>query len=200
MKTLYAFIVLSLFLSLASCNDDNGNGDDNIPEGEFVKIKIKPNDLNRISFTVWAESVTIEWGDGKRDTYTSAGGQEEILLSHKYENDAIRSIALSAESLREFLVSAYSWKGELLELTFFNCDELETVVASPASLDVSRATSLKFLNICEGDYSKSQVDAILSKLPDWLGDKDAAPVVSIRFKQEYTASIATEKGWVATAS
>jgi hypothetical protein len=113
--------------------------------------------------------ITIDWGDGKTDSYTST---DETEHTHTYSNNHSHTIQINAE-----------------RLTDLDCSGNQLT-----ALDVSKNTALTYLVCGNNLLTVDALNALLSGLPA----NNRGGNISIDYNPGSSAcdhSLATDKGW-----
>jgi hypothetical protein len=114
-----------------------------------LEITAYPNDALNISFSVAAQTLDIDWGDGQTEKLTPMG--EEICCKHRYSELENRTITVGAEGLTTcFFYGSGGEYSRFEKLKVTDCPSLERLVvnsASLTSLEITKTPSLKKLRL-----------------------------------------------------
>jgi len=152
LKTL-GFALLAESIIFSGCGKFEGDNNDRLKTGQF-EVKVKPDRNNRISFQAITKKITIDWGDGKVDTFSPNRINREFI--HEYPDQSAQTVSIVTESMTEFfshylpIIIGNIGKGNFRELRFGNCFELEKLYCNNKQLNVldvkNAVASLKILN------------------------------------------------------
>lgn len=137
MKKILLFVCSALLIGFSSCSsDDEDEPINDIGQQlkkEQIELKGNPNDTdNKISFTVQAKKISVDWGDGEVDDYTPNGNS--MSISHVYANPNYKTILISAEEITTFAIR-YK-EGKIQDFRTGDCPNLKELRISDQALAV----------------------------------------------------------------
>ena len=133
-----------------SCDKLDDNNDlfsdwsDDLKAGQ-IEIKAYPGQDSVITFDANVQMITIDWGEGSIESFTSNGGL--TFFEHKYSNKELRTIRVITENMSLF--RCFYAPSFFQELRFGNCTELKEIYCGYnqlSVLDVSKCTALTHLS------------------------------------------------------
>jgi Leucine-rich repeat (LRR) protein len=126
MKTLFKILSIGLFVSFVySCNSDDPDVIiNNLKEGQ-IEIKVSPDESNEVSFYVAATSITVDWGDGSIEEFTSNGEGKEF--THHYADGKLRTIKVDTESMTQFSIGSRRDSGSYKEIRLGDSPKLKDI-------------------------------------------------------------------------
>jgi Leucine-rich repeat (LRR) protein len=130
------------------------DGDDELSGTYQAELKAYPEN-GQISFRATAQTVTVNWGDGSKDSFTPGGVEQEY--THSYDNQNFRTVSVRATGLSHFGCYKYSTtsqtRGVVHELRFSEASQLTEITCNSQKLtvlDVSECNALSRLD-CSGN-------------------------------------------------
>lgn len=164
---------------LAGCSN-NKKGGEPVAEGpEQFTLTVDTDSI--IRFTLDADSLTIDWGDGTTETYAPCGGRS---VAHTYETFAAHTVTALTKNLTSLEINGadFSAPGSRVKpctLDVSHCPALVSLLCNhillATGLDVSKNTKLVSLNCVNTqltglDVSKNTelkfLDCVLNSLTD----------------------------------
>jgi Leucine-rich repeat (LRR) protein len=146
MKKNNLLTLLGIFLLICSCNNEvindennkSSSSDKNLKAGQ-IEIRCYPYS-NRVSFSIAAEKVTIDWGDDTTIEDATPNGVYRAY-SHEFPNQNFRTITIYTESATSFVTN----NGTYHELRLGDCPKLKTLECKAEDLtvlEIKKAESL----------------------------------------------------------
>jgi Leucine-rich repeat (LRR) protein len=206
-KNLLTAATLLLLAIMASCNNRKTG---RATSEEIIEFTFTGN---QVTFSITAENISADWGDGLTETYSKI---DSTSVVHTYTKKAKRTVRIRAHRLSDF-----SCRGQRLTaldvsnctaLTTLTCDvnQLRTLNTSGctaltslscgnnrlSALDVSGHTALTRLECGGNQLSAEALDAVFADLPDrqateagniWIGGNPGANTCN--------RNIATARNW-----
>ena len=152
-------------------NGSSSSGGNNNLKTSQIEMKIKPMD-DRIAFDFIANGkVTIEWGDGIINEFTSNGTKSRYTHTYPNQNSYIIKVTTEVMTLFEYPrtisvgTNSYYVNADIYELRFGTCPHLQKISCNASNgyshpdqqltiLDVSKCTALTMLE-CAGNQLTS---------------------------------------------
>jgi len=143
--------VLAITVLFVGCENKEPEPEPEKPEGtEVVELTVIPID-NIVQFYAVAGTVSVDWGDGKSNTYSAVNTSTEI--KHTFENNNLRTVEITAQGLTYFgdaefvgggaMLMEPSIKGQLQRLSFTSCTGLNEISVMYTGLkEISKNTAL----------------------------------------------------------
>lgn len=147
MKKTLTLLMVSLFFVFVACSDDHQEEDNN-NQKEKIELKGYPDSEGKMSFTVSAKSLTIDWGDGAVEKHTQAA--DSVMFTHQYSSQEVQQILVRGESISRFSVNEV---GEYSEIRIGDCPYLKEAFCSKRKLtllEIEKAESLENLTCWDG--------------------------------------------------
>jgi len=160
------FALLAESIIISGCNNDNGN---RLKTGE-IKIKVKPDERNRVVLYVAAKEITIYWGDGKVEEFSPNGTGENYL--HVFPDQNLQTVTLVTDSMTSVssilrIPPGFGNMGAFHELQLGKCVELKDIHFSNQHLtilDIENAVASLELLYCSKNHLTSLDVGSASKL------------------------------------
>lgn len=159
--------ILLLFLSfiLFSCEDKDNDGESPRLLDPQIEMSVSPSESNAVSFSLKAQSVAVDWGDGTIEDFSPKNG--ELELSHKYDKADNQQIKIEAKELTSFIYNDAS-EGKLQSINFVKASDLQLIDVSKQelkSLDVTKLAKMKELSINENTFADGELAKLIASLP-----------------------------------
>lgn len=164
MKKILLFVCSALLIGFSSCSsedeDEPSNGNGSQLKKEQIELRGNPNDNdNKLSFTVQAKKLSIDWGDGNIEDYTPNGNSLNVF--HVYSNSNYKTILIRAEEITTFTIK--NKEGKIQEFRTGDCFNLKEINISSQPLTVFDITQC--VNLIKLYYYNSQAELNITKCP-----------------------------------